>query len=158
MDLARFERATSTFAESRSISAELQVLRLPICDCGLAEAAGLEPARALHDGLANRCHTIRRRLPTEFRICDCGLRIADCGEIRPSRILNSAIRNRLSPNPQSIGGRLGSRTLHGLSRRSFQDCLTHSTVGPSVKNWQGRSLDFGFRISDCGFANPHSAF
>ena len=26
-----------------------------------------------------------------------------------------------------------------ISRRSFQDCLTHSTVGPSPKVWQGRS-------------------
>ena len=28
----------------------------------LAEAAGLEPARAMRGDLANRCHTIRRRL------------------------------------------------------------------------------------------------
>ena len=35
VDLARFERATSTFAESRSISAELQILRLRIAECGL---------------------------------------------------------------------------------------------------------------------------
>ena len=28
----------------------------------LAEATGLEPARALRDDLANRCHTVRRRL------------------------------------------------------------------------------------------------
>ena len=28
----------------------------------LAEAAGVEPARARRDDLANRCHTIRRRL------------------------------------------------------------------------------------------------
>ena len=75
VDLARFERATSTFAKSRSISAELQVLRLLIGDCGfrLAEAAGVEPARALRDGLANRCHTVRRRLLT-FQIADCRLR------------------------------------------------------------------------------------
>ena len=85
MDLARFERATSTFAESRSNSTELQVLQLRIAECGLrnggsgqiiltirilksairnrlAEAAGVEPASALRDGLANRCHTVRRRL------------------------------------------------------------------------------------------------
>ena len=55
VDLARFERATSTFAESRSHSAELQVREL-------AEAAGLEPAHAMRGDLANRCHTIRRRL------------------------------------------------------------------------------------------------
>ena len=94
VDLARFERATSTFAESRSDSPELQVLRLRIAECGLrnggpgqiiltirilksairnrlAEAAGVEPARALRDGLANRCHTVRRRL--------LGLQIAECG-------------------------------------------------------------------------------
>ena len=35
VDLARFERATSTFAKSRSISSELQVLRLLIAECGL---------------------------------------------------------------------------------------------------------------------------
>ena len=55
VDLARFERATSTFAESRSDSAELQVREL-------AEAAGLEPAHAKRGDLANRCHTVRRRL------------------------------------------------------------------------------------------------
>ncbi len=71
MDLARFERATSTFAESRSDSSELQVLgfgtgtqRVGVSDPSvlepelpaarssnrtqtLAEAAGLEPASAL---------------------------------------------------------------------------------------------------------------
>ena len=36
VDLARLERATSTFAKSRSISAELQVLQLLIAECGLA--------------------------------------------------------------------------------------------------------------------------
>ena len=55
MDLTRFERATSTFTESRSDSTELQVREL-------AEAAGLEPAHAKRGGLANRCHTVRRRL------------------------------------------------------------------------------------------------
>ena len=34
VDLARFERATSTFAESRSDSAELQVQRFGIAECG----------------------------------------------------------------------------------------------------------------------------
>ena len=77
VDLARFERATSTFAESRSHSPELQVR-----DCSggervaltatsavarshrrsLAEAAGLEAAHATRGDLANRCHSIRRRL------------------------------------------------------------------------------------------------
>lgn len=56
VDLARFERATSTSAESRSDSAELQVPK------NLAEAAGVEPAHAMRGDLANRCHTIRRRL------------------------------------------------------------------------------------------------
>ena len=55
VDLARFERATSTFAESRSHSAELQLREL-------AEAAGVEPAHAARGDLANRCHTVRRRL------------------------------------------------------------------------------------------------
>ena len=55
VDLARFERAASTFAESRSDSTELQVREL-------AEATGLEPAHAMRGDLANRCHTIRRRL------------------------------------------------------------------------------------------------
>jgi hypothetical protein len=67
VDLARFERATSTFAQSRSYSAELQVQafpianwQLPICNClpnprqtenrqlaigsDLAGGTGLEPA------------------------------------------------------------------------------------------------------------------
>ena len=60
VDLARFERATSTFAESRSHSAELQVRRL-------AEATGVEPVHAMRGDLANRCHTIRRRLPKDWR-------------------------------------------------------------------------------------------
>ncbi len=43
-------------SHSRALrSAELQVRRL-------AEAAGLEPAHAMRGGLANRCHTVRRRL------------------------------------------------------------------------------------------------
>jgi hypothetical protein len=67
VDLARFERATSTFAESRSNSPELQVREL-------AEAAGLEPAHAVRGDLANRCHTVRRRLRRNFE-----LRISDCG-------------------------------------------------------------------------------
>ncbi len=33
---------------------------------GLAEATGLEPARALRGDLANRCHTVRRRLQNCF--------------------------------------------------------------------------------------------
>ena len=95
MDLARFERATSTFAESHSDSAELQVQRFGIAECGLriyetpisilqsaisnhlAEATGLEPAHAVRGDLANRCHTIRRRL-RRFRISDVGLRIGLC--------------------------------------------------------------------------------
>ena len=51
VDLARFERATSTFAESRSDSTELQVRE------SLAEATGVEPAHATRGDLANRCHT-----------------------------------------------------------------------------------------------------
>ena len=35
VDLARFERATSTFAESRSDSAELQVQAFAIANCRL---------------------------------------------------------------------------------------------------------------------------
>ncbi|MDX6384789.1 MAG: hypothetical protein QOK48_2362 [Blastocatellia bacterium] len=38
MDLARFERATSTFAESRSDSTELQVRTLSIANCQLPSA------------------------------------------------------------------------------------------------------------------------
>src|SRR5712692_10488035 len=40
----------------------------------LAEATGVEPAHAKRGDLANRCHTIRRRL-RRFRIADVGLRI-----------------------------------------------------------------------------------
>src|SRR6266480_5832544 len=66
VDLARFERATSTFAESRSDSPELQVQYCPPATAGgsdnLAEATGVEPAHAMRGDLANHCHTIRRRL------------------------------------------------------------------------------------------------
>ena len=89
MDLARFERATSTFAESRSYSAELQVrmnwyghplggvsdpsilepelpaARLSNRTQTLAEATGVEPAHAMRGDLVpthRDCHTIRRRL------------------------------------------------------------------------------------------------
>ena len=97
----------------------------------MAEAAGVEPARALRDGLANRCHTVRRRLLT---ISDYGLRIADSQDrtISPIRILHSAISSRLAEG-------YGVEPYTVISRRSFQDCLTHSTVGPSLNFWQGRS-------------------
>ena len=76
MDLARFERASSTFAESRSDSAELQVRDSGVERAALtatsavarltaetlAEAAGVEPAHATRGDLANRCHTVRQRL------------------------------------------------------------------------------------------------
>src|SRR5438093_13377181 len=48
MDLARFERATSTLAESRSSSTELHVR-------DLAEATGVDPAHANRADLANCC-------------------------------------------------------------------------------------------------------
>jgi hypothetical protein len=60
VDLARFERATSTFAESRSHSAELQIpgnFGLRISDCGI-EMLPLEknkirnPQSAIRDSLA----------------------------------------------------------------------------------------------------------
>ncbi len=102
-DLARFERATSTFAESRSHSAELQV--------------------------------------QEFWILDFGMRT---GVLKMQRENKSAIRNGKSEI--NIGGRLGSRTLHGQRRHSFQDCLTRSTVGPSKK--LAGTLGFEPRISD----------
>jgi hypothetical protein len=69
----------STFAESRSDSAELQVRMIfggeraaltatsAVAQShhrNLAEAAGVEPAHAMRGDLANRCHTIRRRLRT----------------------------------------------------------------------------------------------
>ena len=43
------------------IISTIRILKSAIHD-RLAEAAGVEPARALRDGLANRCHTVRRRL------------------------------------------------------------------------------------------------
>src|SRR6266481_3603844 len=71
---AGLERATSTFAESCSDSAELQV-RCPPATAGgsdnLAKAAGVKPGHAMRGDLANRCHTIRRRLrenlPARYR-------------------------------------------------------------------------------------------
>ena len=50
VDLARFERATSTFAESRSDSSELQVH-------DLAEGTGVEPASAMRGGFQDHCLT-----------------------------------------------------------------------------------------------------
>ncbi len=40
----------------------------------MAEATGLEPARAMRGDLANRCHTVRRRLQKNFE-----LQISDFG-------------------------------------------------------------------------------
>ena len=77
VDLARFERAPSTFAQSRSDSAELQVRKhfrfliggfrfvtssrwkaitnqQSTIENALAEAAGVEPAHAMRGDLANR--------------------------------------------------------------------------------------------------------
>jgi hypothetical protein len=84
VDLARFERATSTFAELRSNSAELQVLRFRIANFGLwirRNRTNLQSAfcnqqstiawrrrqelnlhATVRGGLADRCHTVRRRL------------------------------------------------------------------------------------------------
>ena len=79
VDLARFERATSTFAESRSdplsyrsrfdsggeraaLTAHQCCRSIVIASKSLAEAAGVEPAHATRGDLANRCHTVRRRL------------------------------------------------------------------------------------------------
>src|SRR6059036_2301947 len=63
----------------------------------LAEAAGVEPAHAMRGDLANRCHTIRRRLQ-RFRIADVGLRIGVFASflIEPIRIPHSAMSNRLA--------------------------------------------------------------
>ena len=115
VDLARFERATSTFAESRSNSPELQVLRLPIAESGLRRSPResgdnphfLNPQSAigwrrrqdlnlqatLRGDLANRCHTIRRRLQKVFG--------------------------------KKVGGRDRTRTCKRQTRGSFRDyCLT----------------------------------
>src|SRR5882724_5550065 len=68
----------------------------------LAEATGLEPARALRGDLANRCHTVRRRL-LRFWIADFGLRI----DIRPVIfVFKSAFRIQQS----SIGWRKGQES------------------------------------------------
>ena len=85
----------------------------------LAEAAGVEPARALRGDLANRCHTVRRRLPTR----NLDLRIWRTQQI--IRILKSAICIRLAEG-------YGVEPYTVINRRSFQDCLTLSTVGPSL--------------------------
>ena len=50
VNLARFERASSTFAESRSDSSELQVH-------DLAEGTGVEPASAMRGGFQDHCLT-----------------------------------------------------------------------------------------------------
>ena len=72
MDLARFERAPSTSAESRSL------IPLSYRSKELAEVTGLEPVRALRGDLANRCHTVRLRLRT-FSIAECQLPICAWG-------------------------------------------------------------------------------
>ena len=128
VDLARFERATSTFAGSRSNSPELQVLtfwtfRVLIADLSLGKTTLRLESQSQ---IGNRKSAMRWRRRSE----------SNAHEISPGKLATCChtIRRRLQ-----IGGRLGSRTLHGLSRRSFQDCLTHSTVGPSLNFWQGRS-------------------
>jgi hypothetical protein len=121
VDLARFERATSTFAESRSDSTELRVLS--ISDCGF-RIADLRGSRQSAFCIPQSSMVWRRRSESNAHRISPG-RLATCCH---------TVRRRLQ-----IGGRLGSRTLHGLSRHSFQDCLTRSSVGPSLRNWQGRS-------------------
>ena len=112
MDLTRFERVTSTFAGSRSHSAELQVQG----------------------------------------ISDVGFRISDFGQPTVQIVATDAmarvpqIRNSKFAIRNLSGGRLGSRTLRGQRRHSFQDCLTHSTVGPSKK--LAGTLGFEPRISE----------
>jgi hypothetical protein len=61
---------------------------LPTSSLLLAEAAGLEPAHAMRGDLANRCHTIRRRLrklPARFRRRSDIL--AEGEGVEPSRLL-----------------------------------------------------------------------
>jgi hypothetical protein len=57
VDLARFERATLTFAESRSNSTELQVQE------NLAEGTGLEPASDERGSFQDYCLTSEATLP-----------------------------------------------------------------------------------------------
>src|SRR5258708_230994 len=116
VDLARFERATSTFAESRSHSAELQV-RIGTGILGEESATRL---------------SWHRTYPLQ------GLRFG----LRQWRRWSDSNAHRISPGtlaglPCQLGDiskmaeGYGVQPYTVINRRSFQDCLTHSTVGPS---------------------------
>ena len=125
VDLARFERATSTFAESRSDSAELQVpvivdFQLPIADCRFVWGQA-DPA--LGGTIGNWQLEIGNVLAEMERF----ERSQDF-----SRHLSGVLPCQLGDISKMAEG-YGVEPYTVISRRSFQDCLTHSTVGPSVK-------------------------
>ena len=118
MDLARFERATSTFAESRSDSAELQVQKIGtriLCE---------ESATRLswHRTYPLQGSTIRTQAMAEMERFE---RSQDF-----SRHLSGVLPCQLGDISKMAEG-YGVEPYTVINRRSFQDCLTHSTVGPS---------------------------
>ena len=125
------------------------ILKSAISD-RLAEATGVEPARALRDGLANRCHTVRRRLLS--RMSDCRMRIADW-QTRQIISANppSEIRNQQSFIPQSaIVWRKARESNPTRSKPpQFSGLFDSLYCRAFLKFWQG-CFDFGLRIADCG--------
>ena len=116
---ARFERTTSTVAESRSDSPELQV----------------------RIGTGILCEESATRLSWHRTYPLQGLRIrtqamAEMERFERSqdfsRHLSGVLPCQLGDISKMAEG-YGVEPYTVISRRSFQDCLTHSTVGPSLK-------------------------
>ena len=118
VDLARFERATSTFAESRSHSAELQV-RIGMGILARSQRPifpGTEPTRCkVYDSDSGNAEMERFERSQEFSRHLSGVLPCQLGDI-------SKMAEGYGVEPYAV-----------INRRSFQDCLTHSTVGPSSK-------------------------
>ncbi len=110
MDLARFERATSTFAESRSDSAELQVRM----NWYGHPRRGVSDPSFLAPNLPAARSTIRTQAMAEMERFE---RSQDF-----SRHLSGVLPCQLG-DISKIGGRLGSRTLHGLKPPQFSRLL-----------------------------------
>ena len=75
VDLVRFERTPSTFAESRSHSTELQVQ-------SLAEAAGVEPAHAI---------ALRLSKPLPYQLGDASESLAEGTGLEPASDIRAVV-------------------------------------------------------------------
>jgi hypothetical protein len=106
VDLARFERATSTFAESRSNSTELQIRKI---GNDLAEGEGVEPSRRnARPGFQDQLRATARHLPNLART----LRF----ELRTSILETDGLPVSLHPfmNPGACGRTRTYDSLQGL--------------------------------------------